>query len=129
MKFLNELKNDLNGLSTLVDWLGQGMQPVPNEEAEVRAAVCAPCIKNEHGDWWESAKTAVADAIRSQIALKKKLNVSTSMDHRIGTCSVCSCNLKLLAHVPIEILKEREPTERISAYPATCWKRQQLEST
>lgn len=128
MRFVTELKNDLAGLATLRDWLGSNMQPVGEFKAEFRATICANCDKNEKGNWWDGAKSAIADQIRKQIELRNRLKLQTKLDGSLGTCGVCSCNIPLLVHVPTEIISEREPPDRVSTYPAYCWKRVELES-
>jgi hypothetical protein len=126
MNFVAELKNDLAGLATLKDWLGDSMCPVNPVKSEWRASVCAPCLKNQPGDWFDAVKNVIADAIRSQLSLKKKINVSTSLDDRLGTCSVCSCNQRLKVHVPIEHIKKHTEEKTVKEFPAWCWVRQEI---
>lgn len=129
MKFITELKNDLAGLATLRDWLGEGMNPVAPEQAEARARICAPCLKNQKGDWWDGLKGALADTIRKHLSLKKQLNISTTLDNELGTCIVCNCNQRLKVHVNIKHIKANTEENMVKDFPAYCWVRQQIEDS
>ena len=129
MKALAEIKNDVGSIGVLSDWLGIGLKPVSQEHAEARASICVSCPMNSKDHWWHTLKTEVALEIRKQAGLKNKLKLNTSHDQAIGECRVCSCVLLLLCWVPTNILKEREPPERLTEYPEHCWKRKELEAT
>lgn len=126
MSFTTEIKNDVGALGILNDWLGAGLKPVSQEQAESRATVCVGCPMNKKDTWWQTLKTEVALEIRKQAGLKNKLKLNTSQDHAVGECQVCKCILLLLVWVPTNILKEREPIERLKEYPEHCWKRKEL---
>jgi hypothetical protein len=103
------------------------MQPVEKEKAESRAKICDPCLKNQAGDWWDSIRSTIADAIRTQLSLKKKLHISTSVDDRLGTCQICSCNTRLKVHVPIEHIKNHTEEKTVKEFPGFCWVRHEIE--
>jgi len=126
MSFTAEIKNDLNGLGILRDWVGDGLRPVSEELSESRAALCVKCQFNHRGDWWDSAKSVIADTIRAQIAVKHKLKVQTTYDNNLGTCKVCSCNLPLKVHIPISHLKDSIDAEELSAMPDFCWIKKEI---
>jgi hypothetical protein len=126
MQFTAEIKNDLAALSVLKDWLGDGMKPVESPLAKARAKICLSCPMNHGGNWWDAVKSDLADEIRKQIAIKHQLKLKTDYDGFLGTCKVCSCNLRLKVWTPIEHIKSNMPEETMNAFPAHCWIPQRL---
>lgn len=135
MNLIEEIKNDAAGLKTLTDWLGEGLHPVPQAQADHRSLACVsgnngdPCPHNRGGKWWErQIKNPIADAMLRQIEVKNQIKISTPFDESLSVCDVCGCCLKLLIWTPIDIIKRRTNPETISNYPAHCWKRIELEN-
>lgn len=94
-----------------------GGVPVPQEEAERRATICASCPKNKPltGVCASCGKFA---AWLLGIAVKWE----TTRDNDLFACGVCGCHLRLSVHVPLEAQQD----ERFNAedFPLSCWKRQ-----
>lgn len=87
---------------------------VPPPDAERRAKVCAACSCNSHGFCTNCHGLAkhVVKAIGDR---------TTTLDSRLGICSVCSCDNRAKIHVSKKALQlvRRPPNE--GKYPDTCW--------
>jgi len=92
MNIFEELRQDVQGVALLVDWIGSGGEPVSQIHAEHRADACVhgndgkPCPLNCEPGWWDRAKGAIAETIRGQLELKKKLNLHLSCDASLHMC-------------------------------------------
>jgi len=132
MNLLDELKADIAGVKTLADWLGEGGKPVAQDHANLRGLACAaghdglPCPHNGCAGWLDTAKGAVADEIRRQLAVKHKLNITTPTDGELHFCLLCRCKLDLKVHVPIEHISAHTSQELAARYPAWCWQAKEM---
>lgn len=131
MSALDEIKGDIEGVSLLLDWLGNSDgQAVPAQLAEWRASVCTagnlgqPCRFNTAPNWWHTIKSAIAETIRKELALKHQLSYRTSRDSSLHMCKVCGCCLPLKVHVPIRHIKEHTPDSL--EFPAYCWIKREI---
>lgn len=117
MSILEEIKNDSVGLSVLVSWLGEKGEPVPQETANRRAAICAPCPKNKPtSNFLEAAKSCIA------LAIKRQLEIKTDYDEQLFMCEVCGCKNSLKVHTPIEHIRSRTPDYQLEKFPTeNCW--------
>ena len=95
---------------TLKNWLAQGAQWVPIEEAERRAAICAACVENR------SARLCIACTALRWMAERSGMP-STSKDAELKTCRVCGCWNSIAVHVPKDALDVTGLT-----FPKHCWK-------
>lgn len=125
---LAEIKSTARGAAILADWLGAGGEPVSLAHANHRAEVCARCILNVPGSWWDSVKSVLANNIREYVAVKRSLNLVTPHDPRLGTCQACMCNNPLQVWVPIEHVRKHTPPETIEKFTSFCWKKKELQS-
>ncbi len=57
-----------SGIKLLSQWLGDGLNPVPRQLAEKRAAVCATCPQNQEGNLWQRMDALAAHELRSLIS-------------------------------------------------------------
>ena len=114
-------KNIAAGISLLLDWVGPSAKAVPNELAEKRASVCATCPLNGQGGLLEYFTSAAAEKIRTQLAIRADLQLKTSLDPQLGTCTACSCWLPLKCHVPIEFILAHTSDEVKSKLDPRCW--------
>jgi hypothetical protein len=109
-------------------WIACGFQYVDQATADDRAKTCAGCPKNIHaapscGACWNSVLESVA---------KLRGKRDTEYTDRLGSCSLCSCQLNLAIWMPLEQqqsslsedTKQRFREFRDSGYP--CWKAQNL---
>jgi len=95
---------------TLKNWLAQGAQWVPIEEAERRAAICVACHENR------SAKLCLACSALKWVAERAGMP-STSRDPELQNCRVCGCVNRIAVHVPKDALDVTGLT-----FPKHCWK-------
>lgn len=129
---LEELRNDIEGVKLLRDWLGEGTAPVAQEEAERRATICTtgndgkPCPLNKHAGWWDTVKHEIADVIRAEIELKNHLELHVQNENELHVCVGCGCALPLKVWTPMEYIKAHTDVERFKDAPAYCWIRQSL---
>lgn len=135
MNLIEEIRKDVVGAKVLADWIGDGV-PVRSEHARGRAAVCLhgnegnSCPHNKSPKWWEIFfKHPIAEAIRAQLYVKSKMNLSTPHDENLHMCSVCGCNLSLKVHTPIDHIKRHTSPDVLAQYPAYCWQRREMELT
>ena len=134
MSIWTEIRNDVNGAAILNDWLGDGMHPVSQEQADHRSLACVsadegkPCPHNRESQWWEKSKGIIAGMILEQLSIKSKLKMTTPLESHLNMCAKCGCCLPLKIHVPIEFIKSHTAPDTISSYPPFCWQRIELEN-
>ena len=112
---VDRVRKDIRGLAVLGAWVGAGGKPVSADVAERRALVCSRCPKNRPG---YKPEALVARAIRLHEAYRHRLNLTTSLDAKLKSCSICHCHLPLKVWVPIS--KVRQDTNA-SEMPDWCW--------
>jgi hypothetical protein len=94
-------------------WTEGGMQFVPKEEAERRAAICAKCQYNKPtGICWgcHSALKWVGERVGWP---------ESSKDAELRGCTVCGCVLKLKVHLPLDAIDNTG----LSSWPDHCWQK------
>ena len=109
------------GASLYAGWLGQGGKPVARGVAESRAAVCVACPNNKEGDWKTFFTEQAAALILKTLELKNDMELSTSVDEKLGLCSVCLCPLKAKSWVPLPHVKAHTSAKALSELPSPCW--------
>ena len=110
-----------SGVGVLYDWLGSGGQPVDNTVAETRAQICVACPKNGKGDLTKFFTVPAANLIMKQLEQRKDLNLSTTVDDKLGICEACGCVNKLKVHVPIEFILAKMSEQVRSDLDKSCW--------
>lgn len=134
MKAFDDLKNTANGAAILADWLGDGGHPITQEQADRRSLSCLAgddgkeCPHLTHPRWWDSAKGAVAFAIKEQLEAKAGLKLTTKLDEHPRLCNVCGCCMPLKAWVPIEHIAAHTPEDLVKKFPPYCRIRQEIEN-
>lgn len=114
----------VTGAETLIDWLGDGAPPVPQEVANSRASVCVGCKFNVKGDWSTWFTAPISEGIRKRIQVRDDMGLSTPYDSNLHVCDICRCPLKLKMHVPRSYIlsKLSEDTKNDLAENAPwCW--------
>lgn len=106
-----------HGLKVLSEWIGDGGDVVPQDVAQDRASICIKCPKNE-ARWMPS--DTVAAAIKKHLEVKNKLELRVVGEKNLGTCSVCTCVIRLLIWEPQDRVKAQLQPDEI--YPNFCWK-------
>ena len=110
------------GAATLLDWWTKDQgQPVPHELAEKRAAICVECPMNnmEGVDAWFTKPAAAL--IKRKMEARKDLNLTTSLDDKLGTCEGCLCQLSLSVHTPKEVKLKHMSEETKASLWSACW--------
>jgi hypothetical protein len=111
----------------MVQWLGDGLEPVPIELAEKRAAICAGCPKNSKNNGeteetlWQRFTNVAANQIKGLINIKNNIHLQTTRDKELGHCEGCDCVLNLKIHAPV---KHIEANTHHSVWPnlaPNCW--------
>lgn len=112
----------MSGTAVFLSDLFAGRPRVNQQEAERRAAICAPCPRNSiyakpcGGDCPE-----LTDVVKSIVGGGK-----TSLDDKLEACSVCGCANKAQIWMEIEHLAHGVGEDFIEKAPETCWKRAEL---
>jgi hypothetical protein len=89
---------------------------VPQEEAERRSAICARCPQNQ-APAYSVCEGCSAAAWTARVA-KLALGRSTSNDHLLRHCAICSCDNKLKVFVRKEAMKYPELEGK---WDSACW--------
>lgn len=112
----------------LKDWLGEGGEPVMHRKAEERALVCIGCAENRDKFWWESAKSALATAIKWHLSVKNRMNLNIPHEKELGVCAVCKCTLPLKIWAPIGVVASHLKEKDKKKFPAICWIKNEMEA-
>lgn len=92
---------------------------VSQEEAERRAALCSVCPHNK-AETWNFCLGCNAKSAAARVA-KFVMGTSTSLDHALKTCEICSCRLTAKVWINKEAMQEPELKDK---WPAEgCWMR------
>jgi hypothetical protein len=116
------LKNATVGIKTYIDFFGDG-RPVPQDVADKRAAVCAPCRLNEPGGLLERFTQAAAKEIMSIYGVLNDLNCKTALDEKLHVCSACQCPMKSKIWVNRDVIMKHMPKENFDKLVPECWMR------
>lgn len=115
------VKKMVSGVAVLIEWLGEGGQPVARPLAASRAGVCASCPKNRPGKLSEFFTEETSELIRKQLAIKSDMTLETEHDAQLGVCDACLCPLQLKVWTPlVHITKHLKPNVRAQLDPR-CW--------
>lgn len=106
------------GIGLLIDFLGPKLTPVNNALASRRGEICAGCKLNQPGTALEEAG---GKALHLLLEYKADKRLNTIWDDRLLYCSVCSCNLKLKVHVPLDYVISKTTPEQMEKLDPRCW--------
>jgi hypothetical protein len=123
-RLAQKLGNVAGGANTLVEWLADGAEAVPQEQANKRAAVCAICPKNLVREWAALFTVPAANAIRATLGLKREMKLETPSDHLLGTCTACDCVNSLKVWLPFEkfyLKMSQAAKDDLNKENPTCW--------
>lgn len=96
--------------------------PVARELAESRAKVCAACPQNDVTSGLSSVFVeSTAKGILALLGALKDLDISTSVDDKLGVCKACSCPTRAKVYCPIEVIVEHTTPEVKGALDVSCW--------
>lgn len=91
---------------------------VDQATAEARASVCSNCKRNAQNTKPTFAQRATDEKMRKAVG-----GGTTSLDEKLGSCTVCSCHIKTLVFLSNAVLAETGDLQSLSRYPTHCWKR------
>lgn len=134
MNPIDEIKREATGVAILRDWWGDGLHHVRQEIADHRAKTCVAgdngnvCSHNRAPEWWEHHKSAIADAIKSQLEVKARLKLSTPFDASLAMCDKCGCCMKVKVWTPIEHIAAHASLHQVAKLPSFCWQRIEIEN-
>lgn len=133
MNLLDEIKNDINAIELLKDWLGDKILHVEQSQADHRSLACIRgedtfgCPHNRPAKNWEKyTKVAVAEVVRGQLELKHRMKMATPFDDHLGICDICGCWLSLAVWTPIDRIREHTTPKQHAKFPEHCWKKKEL---
>lgn len=106
------------GVGLLMDFLGPSLKAVPHELAEKRAGVCVACPNNKAG---RVLTDAFGEGLRLLLEARSDMQLSTSFDPHLKTCSACECKLHLKPHVELKYILEKLTPEQREKLWGECW--------
>lgn len=111
-------------LQMLGKWVTDGAPYVEQEVAEERAAICSTCPHNVRSEFGCGNCETKVQQIISFIGGKR----STSLDDKLHSCGICSCNLKSAVWFPVSSQKGNLTPEMVNEFKALdyCWKGKEL---
>lgn len=121
----SRLKSVAAGGELLVEWIRNGAEAVPAEQAARRAEVCSTCQYNDKGDWTRYFTVPASNAIRAEVNKRREWKLETPQDDQLQVCEICSCPLKLKVHVPIKDVLGHIMAEVRAQLPDWCWIRKE----
>lgn len=113
------LSKMVTGGKGLLEWEKSGEPPVPAEQAEARAQVCAVCPKNSKDDLTRWFTVPASEFIKRQIERANNLKLATSKDAELGTCEACLCVLIPKVHTPLKFIHMSEAVK--AELDPACW--------
>lgn len=132
---MNATNEILTGVAVLADWLGDGLSPVSQAQADQRAETCLignggkECPHLRAPKWWEEhSKEPVAQAIKRQLEAKSEMKLSTALDAHPRLCDICGCCMPVKVWVPAKHIAEHTPDELLKEFPGYCFQRIEIEN-
>lgn len=104
------------------DLFGPDGKVVAKQEAERRAAICVDCPKHDTAGGLK--KYFVEKAARELMyvfGMLKDMDVTTSLDDKLGICEICECPMRAKIWVENHVLKKHLKPEQIAKLPPNCW--------
>lgn len=126
MNLLDRAKAIPHGLAVITKWLGSGGEVVEPEVSQERADICNgknPTNRRcPHNDPSFPLTEKVAIAVRQYLSVKNKLELRVDGEKSLGTCAICTCELRLQVHEPQEKVQREMTDEERTKLPPWCWK-------
>jgi hypothetical protein len=95
-------------------FIADGGQQVPQDEAERRASICSTCPLNVNVDGCGVCKRTV-DEYREKFLHAQP----TSYETQLRACGVCGCDLRSIVHFPLKALRAKGDHD----FPDWCWQK------
>lgn len=116
-----KMENAAQGIGAIKDWLGDGLRSVPQELANKRAAICAPCPLNIDGNFFERLEGVAAQAVKLLVQTKNHMKLNTPDDDKLKSCNACSCWLQTKVWVPLPHILAHTSKETMTKLDKACW--------
>ena len=84
------------------------------------------CSHHKEARWWEKYKNAIADAIKGQLEIKRRLKMSTPFDDRLKMCRLCGCCMELKVWCDIKHIADHTTEQKLAEYPRWCWQAKEI---
>lgn len=117
------VKKAVAGAALLIDWLGEGMNPVSKAQSTQRALICAACQFNKPATGAQKLTGAAARTFHLLMEHKDGHAIRTPLDVKLNTCQICDCDLKLKVHAEISHIKKHTTTQTYERLDGKCWVR------
>lgn len=114
-------KRVIAGVKAVALWLGDGLKPVEASVANGRASVCAECPQNGDPNFLERLSAEGAAEIKTMMAIKHDLTLTTPFDAKLQTCKACSCHLPLKVWVPLDYVTKTMSAATRQGLDPGCW--------
>lgn len=119
--FAANIKRTGSGMMLMKDWLGAGLKPVEKELAEKRASICVVCPLNQPSNLMQRMDAVVARKIKTLMEIKNDLDLKTSFDSQLKTCSACDCLNELKIWTPLDLILKNTSADVMGKLDAKCW--------
>lgn len=110
--------------SAYASMFGPGGKPIERALAEARAKVCVGCPQNDTaGGLTSYFLEGTASGIMALLGALKDLDVSTSVDDKLGVCKACTCPTRAKVWVNLDVIQKNMPAEvwpKLQRQPL-CW--------
>ncbi|SRR6266550_1255172 len=113
-----------NAAGMYADLFGPGGKTVTREEAERRAAVCVSCPLNKLGGFTEFFVEGVAKELMHLLGMMRDLNLTTSLESKLGTCQACTCPIAAKVHVELKHIRAHMDSgtmAKLNQSNPRCW--------
>lgn len=121
------VKRTAVGIGVVAEMFGEDISPVALELAEKRAAICAgasdaeKCPKNIRGNLLQRFTAEAVKGFQFTLSVIKEMDLKTSVDSKLGTCSACECPLPFKVHVPLKTIEKNTSAETMNKFDPRCW--------
>ena len=121
---IKDLQQIAGAAPILLDWLGEGMEPVSSLIALERVKSCLDCPHNTAPNWAQKHfSDPIAKVMLQQLRIRDeaKMALPEPLESKTHYCSVCGCSIRLKIHVPINHIADHTTVEQLKNYPDFCW--------
>jgi hypothetical protein len=118
------MDNIAKGASVLFDFfVKNGRKKVIKPHANERGRICGSCPANQRVSGCTSCSSAWLRSLAEGIVGGE----DTDHDASLHACAYCSCQLRALVWVPIEVLKAHTSEAELAELPPECWKKREIQ--
>lgn len=117
-----------DGAKIIIEWLGDGGEPVPIAIAQRRADICLGCPENAKKTMWSWLSAPVARTVLTWIARKNEWKLTVEGEEDLGTCKICLCHMPTKVWTPIMHIKNHTDERMLNKLPDHCWVKNEIKS-